>query len=115
MSNLIVLTKKPKRQKRWRTEAEILKAIDAVYRKIGRYSMFAQTQLDLESLAKDCDIVACKNHREKADQFLGKIKRLKETRLPKLQLLLAEMRTPALGEKNGVEGLNAVECVLQNK
>ena len=104
-----------KRQRRWKTEAEILKAIDAVYRKITRLSFQAQTHLDVELLLSGCDEVSSKRAAEEADVLLGKIKRLKETRLPKLQRLLAEMRTPTLGEKNGVEGLNAVECVLQNK
>lgn len=104
-----------KRQKKWNSEAEILKAIDSAHRKLERMRKAAQLQLDCEELYRGCDATESRNAKEMADQLLGKIKRLQETRLPKLGQLLSEFRTIPLGEINGVEGLKENQVVLQNK
>lgn len=102
-----------KRQHHWLSSAEIEKAIDRAYRKRDKLRVQAQTMLDMEELLKGCDEVASKNAACEADKLLGKISRLENTRLKKLQRLLAEFRTIPLGAANGVEGLKEESVVLQ--
>jgi len=95
-----------KRQRHWGSAAEIEKAIDASLRKRDKLRAQAQCALDAESLFEGCDEVSYRKAGEEADKLLGKIKRLENTRLKKLQNLLAAFNTQPLSEANGVEGLN---------
>lgn len=104
-----------KRQHKYQSESEILKKIDAAHRKLKKLSMAAQAHLDMEELTRGADLKECREHKEEADALLGKIKRLRETRLPKLQNLLAEFRTIPLGEVGNVAGLNEQQVVLRSK
>jgi hypothetical protein len=102
-----------KKQRHWKSAAEIEKAIDSSFRKRDKLRMCAQTHLDMEALFKDVDSVIANAAAEQADILLGKINRLENTRLKKLQRLLAEFKTVPLGAANGVEGLKEESVVLQ--
>jgi len=106
---------KPKRQHKFQSEAELLKAIDRAHRKIDKLLSLAQIEPDSEALARGCDTTACRLAREQADLLLGKIKRLRETRLVKLGNALAAIRTIPIGEDNGISGLNETQVVLESK
>jgi hypothetical protein len=103
-----------KRQFKFKTEADVLKQIDAAHRKIKRLEMAAQTHLDLADLARGADLKESCEHDDEATLLLGKIDRLKNTRLKRLGSTLAALRTIPLGETAGVAGLNEAQVVLEN-
>lgn len=104
-----------KRQKKYHTEDDVLKDITKCERKIVRLGRKAQDELNLEEMEKGCDLRLDREHGELADRLLGKIKRLRETRIVRLGRTLAEMRTIPLGATNGVAGLMETQTVLQGK
>ena len=95
--------------KRYTSEAMVLADIDKVHKQIDKLKKKAQQELDSEELYKGTDNLSeLRKHREEADRLLGKIDRLKNTRLKRLGKTLAEFRTLALP----VEGLDRSDVVL---
>ena len=95
------MTTSPKKRhpKKYLTEASIIKDIDKAHAKIKKLSMQAQTALDTEELLRGGNVSACRKAQEQADLLLGKIKRLKETRLVRLGKTLAMFKTkPLVGD-----------------
>lgn len=99
----------PKRQKIYRSREQILKDIDAAHRKIKRLEIRAQTEINAEKECLRQENNQYVGHRHEADRLLGKISRLRNTRLKKLGATLAEFDTTPLQ----VEGLNVEQSVLQ--
>jgi len=99
------LTPKKRAPKKYTTEASILKDIDKAHAKIKKLEAFAQTHLDMEELLRGSDVATptARKHQEEADMLLGKIKRLRETRLVRLGKTLAMFRTkPLVGDETVV-------------
>jgi hypothetical protein len=88
--------KKKRAPKKYLTEESILKDIDLAHRKIQKLEKFAQTNLDLEELLRGSNVSDARKHQEEADGLLGRIKRLRETRLVRLGKTLAMFRTKPL-------------------
>jgi len=100
----------PKKQRHWKSAAEIEKAIDKAYIKRDKLKAIAQTHYDAYELFRGCDDVAASRAAEEGDRIMDRVKRLENTRLN----LLAAFNTQPLGEANGVEGLNCRDVVLES-
>lgn len=104
-----------KRQRRYTTEAMVLRDINAAHRKLKRVrDQAAAAQSEADLFAGDLDEKQ-KIERDKcldrADKLWKKAERLENTRLPKLSGVLAAIRTEPLP----VEGLNVRQAVLEAK
>jgi len=105
---------KRKRQKKYLTEADVLKDIDKAHHKIHRLEKAIQCHLDLEELEEE-DLMEARKHSDEADRLLGQVSRLRSTRLVRLGATLADMRTIPMGEFSKTEGFMESQVVLCDK
>lgn len=106
---IVQLPKKKPAPRRYTSAAEIEKDIARVHRKIKKLENKAQEELDSESLYRGVDVAECRKHEDAATELLGKIKRLKDTRLKRLGNTLSNFKTKPLG----LEGIG--EDVILNR
>lgn len=87
-----------------------MKDIEKAHKKILKFKREAQTCLDAEEMLAGSDNVnTLREVREQADDLLGKVRRLENTRLVKLGKTLAMFDTMPIP----VEGLNQPDVILQ--
>lgn len=106
-----------KRQKKYTTEAMILKDIDRAKKNQEKIRIKAASVDSAAEFYRTLDTdegrVDYRKTKDEADRLFKKASRV-EARLIKLGRVLSEFRTIPLGEKSGIAGLNENQSVLQS-
>lgn len=94
------------RKRKSYTEPEVVKAIDAAYRKIERLRAKAVKAHEEAAFYRDIEnSQEFKKSNDLAEKLLSQVGRIQNTRLKKLGMMLSELRTRSLGESAGVPEL----------